>query len=386
MSMQKVIRNDWKREAGKPFATAEILNHTIHPEGLDVKRLRFIESGSFLPDAGVGHIFSVLQGNGVLHIKGKTEQRLQLGTGTHVYLPPGPESVLDLKPGAELLLVSAATASQARGDKLILRDETFVSACASGAQSLRWILTPQYLSRRIFLRNDPVLLSKSGNPVSWFRTTMFDVSGLPKNEDGESVFKMSYNSRTEFNVCYDVKGDSRVRMALHPYQNKNQLWDPWQKLDGDSTYHLNEAASSPEEERRFEQGASEPQYFRNKHEVYILNGHVTLFCMFDPSPIGIERHRPGEYSDYEPISKVLGSPAYEFYQREITKYDEMADQLSIAKALGRLESLHGTPVWDLYIKGRDTQNAIEAELYKTLTAAGNGREKVLASWMQTIPA
>jgi hypothetical protein len=39
---------------------------------------------------------------------------------------------------------------------------------------------------------------------------MFDVAGLPKNEEGDSVFKMSYNSRTEFNVCYDVKGKAKV--------------------------------------------------------------------------------------------------------------------------------------------------------------------------------
>ena len=84
------------------------------------------------------------------------------------------------------------------------------------------LLTLQYLSRRIFLHHDPTLLSKSGNPVSLFHTTMFDVDGLPKNEDGEPVFKMSYNSRTEFNVCYDVKGIARVRMAEHPYKATNQ--------------------------------------------------------------------------------------------------------------------------------------------------------------------
>ena len=49
------------------------------------------------------------------------------------------------------------------------------------------------------------------------------------------------------------------------------------------------------------------QYFRNKHEVHIVDGHVTLFCIFDPAPTGIERHRPGEYSDYEPLSQVLGT-------------------------------------------------------------------------------
>src|SRR5204863_9462523 len=99
---------------------------------------------------------------------------------------------------------------QARGERLLLRDEKFIAACATRSQTLRWTLTPQYLSRRIFLHHAPILLSKSGHPVSWFHTTMFDVAGLPPNQDGEPVFKMSYNSRTEFNVCYDVEGEARV--------------------------------------------------------------------------------------------------------------------------------------------------------------------------------
>src|SRR5262249_18756391 len=140
------------------------------------------------------------------------------------------------------------SASQARGRNLLLRDETFLAACAAGSQSLRWVLTPQYLSRRVFLHHDPILLSKSGNPVSWFHTTMFDVIGLPNNDEGEPVFKMSYNSRTEFNVIYDVEGEARVRFARHPYRSAGQVWEPWQPIDGDTTYHLNEAAGGPDEE------------------------------------------------------------------------------------------------------------------------------------------
>ena len=183
---------------------------------------------------------------------GETGQSFHLEAGVHLYLPPGLESVLNAEQGTELLHVAISSAAQARGKQMLLRDEKFLAACASGSQMLRWILTPQYLSRRIFLHHDPVLLSKSGNPVSWFRTTMFDVAGLPENEDGEPVFKMSYNSRTEFNVCYEVKGTARVRMAQHPYKETKQLWGPWLPLDGDSTYHLNEAAGSTEEECRID--------------------------------------------------------------------------------------------------------------------------------------
>lgn len=382
--MQKLIRNNWYRESGEPFATSQILSHEIHPEGLDVDRIRFFEAGSLALKSSVGHVISIHRGNARLRLAGDNRQPFHLEVGVHLYLPPGLESVLDAEPRTELLRVSSASASQTRGKQLLLRDETFLAACASGSQLLRWILTPQYLSRRIFLHHDPILLSKSGNPVSWFRTTMFDVAGLPRNEDGEPVFKMSYNSRTEFNVCYDVKGTARVRMAQHPYQEAKQLWGPWLPLDGDSTYHLNEAAGSPEEECRVEEASQASQFLRNKHEVHIVNGHVSLFCLFDPAPTGVERHRPGEYSDYEPLSQVLGTKPYETYQQKIAIYDEMVDRLSLAKAMGALSTLHGTPIWELYLRGREAQVAIETELAKTLAAEGNEREQVLAPWMRSM--
>jgi hypothetical protein len=212
---------------------------------------------------------------------------------------------------------------------------------------------------------------------------MFDVAGLPKNEDGEPVFKMSYNSRTECNVCYDVQGIARVRMAQHPYKKEKQQWGPWYPLDGDSTYHLNEATGSPEEELRVDEVTGTPQFLRNKHEVHIVDGHVTLFCIFDPAPTGVENHRPGEYSDYEPLSQVLGTELYKTHQREIARYDEMVDRLSLAKAMGALSTLHGTTIWELYLEGREAQAAIESRLTKSLAAEGNGRERVLARWMQT---
>jgi hypothetical protein len=380
--MEKLIKNVWLRKSGEPFAVAKILDHKIHPEGLDVSRLRFIEAGRFVPESGVGRIISVLRGNGRLLQASDEESALALTAGIHIYLPHGLEYFIEAIPGTELLLVAGASPSQARGKQLILRDEDFLAACASGTQSLRWVLTPQYLSRRIFLHNDPVLLSKSGNPVSWFRTTMFDVRGLPKNEEGEPVFKMSYNSKTEFNVCYDVEGTARVRMALHPYRQKDQRWGSWLPLDGDSTYHLNEAAGGPEEECLIDASTGSKQFLRNRHEVYIMDGHVTLFCLFDPAPTGIERHRPGEYSDYQPLAQVLGTKLYENHMKEIVKYDAMVDRLSLAKARGELGTLGNTPLWELYVRGRKAQVAIEATLARNLAAEGSGRERVIAQWMQ----
>jgi hypothetical protein len=213
---------------------------------------------------------------------------------------------------------------------------------------------------------------------------MFDVSGLPKNEDGQPVFKMSYNSRTEVNFCYDVKGTARVRMAQHPYREAKQVWGPWLLLDSESTYHLNEAAGGPEEECRIDEATRTSRTLRNKHEVHIVEGHVSLFCLFDPAPAGIERHRPGDYSDYEPLAQLLGTKPYETYQREIEKYDEMVDRLSVAKGIGALDRLKGTLPWGLYLRGRKAQAAIETELARKLAFEGNRREQVLARWMKSM--
>ena len=379
-----MIRNNWRCKSGEPFARAHILSHEIHPEGVDIDRIRFFEAGKLAPRTNVGHILSVLRGTATLRLAASNIQHFRLEAGVHLYLPPGLESVLSADPGAELLWVSSASASQARGKRLLLRDETFLAACASESQSLRWILTPQYLSRRIFLHHDQTLLSKSGNPVSWFRTTMFDVSELPANEEGEPVFKMSYNTRTEANVCYDVNGTTSVRMAKHPYSKENQLWEPWLTINGDSTYHLNETADSHPENCRIGDIQQSSLCLRNKHEVKISDGYVTLFCLFDPAPTGVERHRPGEYSDYEPLSHVVGTTRYKTQQREIVRYDEMVDRLSLSKAKGALSTLHETPIWNLYLQGRRAQAAIESDLANTLASESNGRERILVRWMHTV--
>jgi hypothetical protein len=379
--MEKLIKNEWHREDGKPYERACILRHDFHPEGLDIERIRFIESGEMIPDANRGHILSISKGSCCMFLNGDLDKCFQIHSGMHLYIPPGIKVLFDVERMTDFVHVSAPTASQARGKDLILRDETFLAACASGSQSLRWIFTPQYLSRRIFLHHDPTLLSKSGHPISWFHTTMFDVTGLAENEEKKPVFKMSYNSRTEVNVCYDVKGISCVRMARHPYRKFNQTWDPWLTLDDDSTYHLNESAGGLEEECLVDEKSQSKQYFRNKHEVYIADGHVSLFCLFDPAPIGIERHKPGEYSDYEDLTHVLGSEVYNIHRQEIKRFDEMMDQLSVAKAIGNMNGLHSMPVWQLYLQGRDAQMAIEEELIKTLITEDKGRKEVIAKWM-----
>ena len=384
-SLPNVVRNTWQRDARGPVMVARILDHRTSPEGLDVERIRFVEAGYLALDAAVGHFISVLSEELTLRSDQDGGRALKLTVTAHAYIPQGWRARIEAPAGAELLRVSGATAAQARGARLLVRDEAFLAGCATRSQALRWILTSQYLSRRIFLHHDATLLSKSGAPVSWYRTTMFDVAGLPPNDDGESVFRMAYNSRTEFNVCYQVHGRARVRMARHPYREAGQEWDPWLPIDDESTYHLNEASLGDEEELWVDQATGEERTSRNKHEVHIAGGHVTLFCLFDPAATGFEKHRPGAYSDYEPLAAVLGTKRYETYTRELARFDEMVDLLSMAQARGELSSLRGSPMWRLYARGRQAQAAHESALLEALASEGGGRDRVLAPWI-TDPA
>jgi len=365
--MSGIIRNEW-RAGGVGYERAVIIDATTAPEGLDVERLRFTGAGQWSPGEQAGHFVSVLEGSARLRIAGAD---LVLARDVHVFIPLGASVTFECDAGSELAHVAS---TRVRGERFLVRDERFVRACAEAEHSLRWTLTPQYLSRRVFLHHDPTLLSKSGDPVSWFHTTMFDTEGLLPNQDGEAVFKMSYNSRTEFNLCYDVKGDARVRFAEHPYRDDGQLWGPWLVIDGDSTYRLDEARGGPEEER------APSGTLRNKHEVYALGGHVTLVCLFDPAPTGVERHRPGEYSDYEP----LGNIPREHLARHLDackKFDEMIDVLSLAKARGALEEQRQTELYRLYEAGLSAQHKIESELCAKLRSEGLGRERALATWL-----
>jgi hypothetical protein len=381
-TLPNVIKNAWVPAATGPFTVARILDHHTGPEGLDVERVRFEGAGSLALDAAAPHLVSVLSGGFTLRSDQDGGPPLQLSVTAHAYIPPGWGARIEAPARAELLRVSGATAAQARGTRLLVRDEAFLAACATGSESLRWILTSQYLSRRIFLHHDATLRSKSGAPVSWYRTTMFDVAGLPPGDEGDPVFKMAYNSRTEFNVCYQVQGRARVRMAEHPYRDQGQSWGPWLTIDGDSTYHVNEVPGGEEEETWVDGGTGEVRTSRNKHEVHIVDGHVTLFCLFDPAPTGIERHRPGTYSDYEPLARILGTERYDDFRRDIVRFDEMVDVLSMAQARGELESLRGSTMWHRYLEGREAQAAHESALLATLASEGSGRQAILAPWIR----
>ena len=284
--MAKIIRNAWRRATGDAFERAHILGTEGSPQGLDIDRVRFVDAGS-LSLGTTGVVLSVLAGEAELRGPAGSWPAgpWQLTPGRSAYLPAGAGWALEAVAGAELVVVTSPRVEQARGRDLLIRDERFLAACAAEGQALRWTLTPQYLSRRIFLHHDRALSSRSGDPVSWFHTTMFDVAGLPPNDEGRPVFKMSYNSRTEINVCHDVSGDAAVRFALHPYGDR-QAWGPWEAIDGHTSYHLEEAAGGPDEERLVDASTGTARTLRNKHEVR-GSGHVTLFCLFDPAPTGV---------------------------------------------------------------------------------------------------
>lgn len=367
--MPRIVEDVWSRSEGHPFERASALERGSSSEGIDIERIRFDGDGAMRLDADRAHLVSPTRGSAILRIDGERDVAIELGV--HVLVPRG--CVARLMATAGCAFVHAAGDGDATA--LRVRDERFLRACATPEQSLRWILTPQYLSRRIFLYHDDALLSKTRQPVSWFHTTMFDVAGLPPNEDGEPVFKMSYNSRTEINVCYDVTGDARVRMAHHPYAESAQAWRPWERLDATRTYHLNEAAGGPEEERI---GA---RTFRNKHEIAVHGGAVTLFCLFDPAPTGIEQHQPGAYSDYEPIERVMARAEYVAHKASIHRFDEMVDTLSLARARGELDRHRRGALWALYEEGLASQRALERRLLE----AHPDREAALAPWLAPPP-
>lgn len=320
--MAAIIRNDWQSLEGAPLQGAQILSATRDPEGLSLMRLRASGPGEWaLPGEG-GHLLSVLSGFVECEERGIP---MRLEALTHTFFPHGKK--LTFSDDFQGVLVSASSQEQVAGDTLLVRDERYLRACM-GQRPLRWILTPQYLSRRAFLHHDKTLLSRAGHPISWFRTTMFDVAGLPPNEEGQPVFRMSYNHRTEPNVCYDVTGNARVRMAQHPYSAERQRWGSWQLLDNETTYYLDEAADGPEVEWL----AGGPR--RNKHEVSVEGGHVSLLCLFDPAPTGAEQHRPGAYSDYGPLADVLGTGAHDDWLEEHARWDPVVSQLSLSKAQG----------------------------------------------------
>ena len=357
-----------------------ILNRDRHPEGLDISRFSFKRAGKVKLNPLDGHIITILNGQIRLKINSFSKP-LKLESFVHCYIPPHENATVKASENTEIIHV-AGPESQARGKSLILRDEQFLRATAGTDRFFRWVLTPQYLSRRVFLHNDKILVSKNNMPVSWFRTTMFDVKGLPANDDGLAVFKMSYDNQTEPNICYDVVGKSQVRMAKHPYKEKGQEWGEWQLLDNDTTYYLNEDENGSDIEWYTNSETGERFSKRNKHEIYIPEkGYVSLCCLFDPAPTGTEKHLPGKYSSYEQVSKIIRTEMYQRHLKALTVIDKMVDKLSILKAQELLDNNNNICFWGRYHHGLNNQIKLESHLIQQLREESRDRHKVVLRWI-----
>ena len=75
---------------------------------------------------------------------------------------------------------------------------------------------------------------------------------------------------------------------------------------------------------------------------------------------------------------------YDNHQRELAVFDEMVDELSVARAKGTLGLLHDSPLWKLYLKGRKAQADLECKVVKPLAEEGSERARLLAEWMQQV--
>lgn len=370
----KIIADDW-REFGRGIRISGVVDRNSGCEGIDVCRYHAEEGAALDLAADCGHILSVLKGTALL-LLGNDGTKLHVSAGTHLYVPPAAAASLQFAEPS-FVIHAAAPDDRALGARLLVHNERYLAAT-------RFVLTPQYLSRRAFLHRDHTLVSTNGDRVAWFHTTMFDTLGLPGNSEGKPVFKMSYDHQSEVNVVYDVKDGAAVRFARHPYREPGQQsWSDWQALDGSTTYHLNEASDGPEIERHADPQTGRERVLRNRHEIYIApGGHVSLCCMFDPGPTGLETHQPGEYSSYAPVSDTIGTTAYRDFLAAVAAADDMVGALSLAEALNGGVPDRSSPQWADYEEL--LAGAVQAE-ERVIRESGRDREEIMARWRITSP-
>jgi hypothetical protein len=376
---QKIIVNDFRPAPdGGAYEVANVLNALDHSEGHDLDRVRFTGQGEFRPQDTEGHVISFTGGKGVLEITNPTTHETESyevgsehigGEGlegeVHCYIPKGFSariiSSADKPLTFEKMSSNQVAGSDAPGTEFLIRDERVmqnnhgeIEFEGDRQQVTRWVVTPQYTSRRAFLDHDATLTAKlkpgqtTPDPVSMWHTSMNDTTQLADsalNADNIKVFRMSYNNGTEFNIVQKVTGpepeDGRpkaeVRYAIHPYMDENdpvamreQQWSPWMPLDEAPTYYLNEPAGA--EERVTERPAGEEEQqkeLRNRHEVRISEGcRVYLHCSFNPAPTGSEMHAVGKYSGYAKAADTKALPRYGAYIAEMRRLDEVLDRES----------------------------------------------------------
>lgn len=361
--------------------------------GVDTIRVKIPSNKKFKLNNSEGHIITVIYGKGVLKINSISDT-LTTEKGSHMFIPLNENAEFESKSEDFELVVLSASKENVTGKKFLIKNNLFLKISTSEDTLLRWITTPQYLSRRVFLHHESTLVSKIGFPVSWNNTTMFDCTGLPLNDVGLPVFRMSYNNNTEINCCYDVPITSKVRYAKHPYKtntnntdnNNNtvkQEWSDWADIDSNTTYSLVETAEQAEiitetleitETKDKDNGISKDnnnsstttvtKAHRNKHEIFIPEkSYVSLCCMFDPGITGIEKHIKGQYSDYVPVSETIKTQSYKDYLQILTQVDIMIESLSLDYALGK--DIKKNEYYEAFKNGLEKQKEIENQLMLT---------------------
>lgn len=368
---RKIIVNEWessRRNVG--IRVSHVVDGRDSCEGIHVCRY-LSEPGSRINlSSDQGHIFSLLEGEGVLKLPDEPNE-LAISAGTHIYVPPSRSANFRFLEQSSAIH-AFAPANRPHGEKLLVHNERYMATS-------RFVLTPQYLSRRAFLNRDHTLVSKSGDRVAWFHTTMFDTQGLPLNHDGLPVFKMSYDHQTEINVIFDVGGEASARFAQHPYVDAAmQRWSDWHVLDDQTTYYLNEGARGPDVERFTDPKTGKEKKLRNRHEIYISpGGHVSLCCLFDPGPTGLETHQPGEYSSYAPVSETVDTPAYQEFVELVSVADNMIQTLSYDQASNAGKEVRSYPAWAEYEK--QLAKALNAD-ERVIRAAQQDRRQIMEAW------
>lgn len=336
----RIIVNNWQMSEPSVRQSC-IVDASESCEGIDLYRYEAAANTQIELSGDAGHIFSLLRGAAALSLGGHTE-KLTLREGTHVYVPPKNSACIQFIESTSAIHASGA-GNRNHGTNLLIHGERYLAPA-------RFILTPQYLSRRAFLNRDHTLVSRSGDRIAWFHTTMFDTRGLPPNHDGLPVFKMSYDHQTEINVVYEVSGEAAVRFADHPYIDPpSQRWGDWYSLDNETTYYLNECADGDAVELYVDPTTSKNVCLRNRHEIFIApKGHVSLCCLFDPGPTGLETHQPGAYSSYAPVSDTLGTRAYREFLESVAATDRLIHRLSYEQAANNGEPLRSSRAWPKY--------------------------------------
>ncbi|MBK6519864.1 MAG: hypothetical protein IPG04_38465 [Polyangiaceae bacterium] len=131
-----------------------------------------------------------------------------------------------------------------------------------------------------------------------------------------------------------MTGDARVRVARHPHVPAKQEWGPWSALTSETNYHLHEAIDGDQVEW-IEEGGKR-RSLRNKHEV--LRARRVRVAVLHVRSRADRRGAPQarRVQRLRALADVIERPEYAAHREALSRFDEMVDTLSLAKASGSL--------------------------------------------------